>query len=75
VAHAPPNCWRGDRAADSAETLRIPADQNIYLWAISFVAALGGLLLANDWVVIGGAKPFKRKILHLNGLLRNKDGR
>src|SRR5260370_39795980 len=52
-------------AADSAETLRIPADQNIYLWAISFVAALGGLLFGYDWVVIGGAQPFYEKFFHL----------
>ena len=29
-----------------------------YLFAISMVAALGGLLFGYDWVVIGGAKPF-----------------
>src|SRR5580698_8813396 len=29
-----------------------------YIWTISFVAALGGLLFGYDWVVIGGAKPF-----------------
>jgi SP family xylose:H+ symportor-like MFS transporter len=29
-----------------------------YVWAISAVAALGGLLFGYDWVVIGGAKPF-----------------
>ena len=52
-------------AADGAETLGIPADQNIYLWAISFVAALGGLLFGYDWVVIGGAKPFYEKFFHL----------
>src|SRR5260221_13644231 len=52
-------------AADSAETLRIPADQNIYLWAISLVAALGGLLFGYDWVVIGGAKPFYEQYFHL----------
>jgi len=55
----------GTVAADGAETLRIPADQNIYLWAISFVAALGGLLFGYDWVVIGGAKPFYEKFFHL----------
>ena len=54
-------------AADRDETLRIPAAQNIYLWAISFVAALGGLLFGYDWVVIGGAKPFYEKFFHLTG--------
>ena len=29
-----------------------------YVWRISVVAALGGLLFGWDWVVIGGAKPF-----------------
>jgi sugar porter (SP) family MFS transporter len=29
-----------------------------YIWLISIVAALGGLLFGWDWVVIGGAKPF-----------------
>jgi MFS transporter, SP family, arabinose:H+ symporter len=29
-----------------------------YVWAISLVAALGGLLFGYDWVVVGGAKPF-----------------
>src|SRR5690348_5256412 len=29
-----------------------------YIWTISAVAALGGLLFGWDWVVIGGAKPF-----------------
>ena len=30
----------------------------IYVWMVSLVAALGGLLFGWDWVVIGGAKPF-----------------
>jgi SP family sugar porter-like MFS transporter len=38
-----------------------------YLWAISLVAALGGLLFGYDWVVIGGAKPFYETALHLTG--------
>lgn len=29
-----------------------------YVWSISVIAALGGLLFGWDWVVIGGAKPF-----------------
>ncbi len=29
-----------------------------YIFSISIVAALGGLLFGYDWVVIGGAKPF-----------------
>jgi sugar porter (SP) family MFS transporter len=32
-----------------------------YVWAISLVAAMGGLLFGYDWVVIGGAKPFFEK--------------
>ena len=36
-----------------------------YIWTISFVAALGGLLFGYDWVVIGGAKPFFERYFHL----------
>ena len=36
-----------------------------YVWTISAVAALGGLLFGYDWVVIGGAKPFYEKFFHL----------
>jgi MFS transporter, SP family, xylose:H+ symportor len=36
-----------------------------YTWAISVVAALGGLLFGYDWVVIGGAKPFYEEFFHL----------
>ena len=32
-----------------------------YVWGISLVAAMGGLLFGYDWVVIGGAKPFFEK--------------
>jgi sugar porter (SP) family MFS transporter len=36
-----------------------------YVWGISSVAALGGLLFGYDWVVIGGAEPFYEKFFHL----------
>ncbi|MGA2541899.1 MAG: sugar porter family MFS transporter [Verrucomicrobiota bacterium] len=36
-----------------------------YIWLISVVAALGGLLFGYDWVVIGGAKPFFERYFHL----------
>jgi sugar porter (SP) family MFS transporter len=42
----------------------IPAT-GAYIWGISFVAALGGLLFGYDWVVIGGAEPFYEKFFHL----------
>jgi sugar porter (SP) family MFS transporter len=36
-----------------------------YIWLISAVAALGGLLFGWDWVVIGGAKPFFQRYFQL----------
>ena len=36
-----------------------------YIWMISFVAALGGLLFGYDWVVVGGAKPFYEPYFNL----------
>jgi sugar porter (SP) family MFS transporter len=36
-----------------------------YVWLISIVAALGGLLFGWDWVVIGGAKPFFERFFHI----------
>ncbi|MCL5097409.1 MAG: sugar porter family MFS transporter [Candidatus Omnitrophica bacterium] len=36
-----------------------------YIWTISLVAALGGLLFGYDWVVIGGAKPFFERFFQL----------
>jgi sugar porter (SP) family MFS transporter len=47
---------------------RAPAMQYnmMYLWIISAVAAMGGLLFGYDWVVIGGAKPFFEKYFNLS---------
>jgi len=36
-----------------------------YVWTVSIVAAMGGLLFGYDWVVIGGAKPFFEKSFDL----------
>lgn len=36
-----------------------------YIWLVSIVAALGGLLFGWDWVVIGGAKPFFERFFHI----------
>ena len=36
-----------------------------YVWTVSIVAAMGGLLFGYDWVVIGGAKPFFEKCFGL----------
>jgi sugar porter (SP) family MFS transporter len=36
-----------------------------YVWLVSVVAAMGGLLFGWDWVVIGGAKPFFQRYFEL----------
>jgi sugar porter (SP) family MFS transporter len=36
-----------------------------FIWLISLVAAMGGLLFGYDWVVIGGAKPFFERYFRL----------
>ncbi len=38
---------------------------NRYIWLISSVAALGGLLFGYDWVVIGGARVFFEAYFHI----------
>jgi SP family arabinose:H+ symporter-like MFS transporter len=54
---------------DADEGIRVTARANdfntAYIYAISAVAALGGLLFGYDWVVIGGAKPFYEKFFRL----------
>lgn len=49
-----------------SESSRLKAELNFgYIWLISIVAALGGLLFGYDWVVIGGAKPFFEAYFHI----------
>jgi sugar porter (SP) family MFS transporter len=48
------------------ETSELKADYGPrYVWLISIVAAMGGLLFGWDWVVIGGAKPFFQSYFEL----------
>jgi sugar porter (SP) family MFS transporter len=52
-------------AQPTIESRTQPVYNLAYVWMISLVAAMGGLLFGYDWVVIGGAKPFFEKFFHL----------
>ncbi|HVM48449.1 MAG TPA: sugar porter family MFS transporter [Candidatus Acidoferrum sp.] len=50
----------------SSPPFQADAEINVgYVWAISVVAAMGGLLFGYDWVVIGGAAKFYEAFFHL----------
>ncbi len=52
--------------AVAEQTSELRANFNLaYVWLISSVAAMGGLLFGWDWVVIGGAKPFFQRYFQL----------
>ena len=52
--------------ATPTEFSQLKAHYNLgYVWLISSVAAMGGLLFGWDWVVIGGAKPFFQRYFEL----------
>ena len=55
----------GAAKEETTVTTRAEDFDTAYVYAISTVAALGGLLFGYDWVVIGGAKPFYEKFFHL----------
>jgi len=42
-----------------------PPYKMAYIWRVTLVSAMGGLLFGYDWVVIGGAKPFYEKFFRL----------
>lgn len=54
-------------ATTAAEDRAEPRYDLRYVWTISLVAAMGGLLFGYDWVVIGGAKPFFERFFALAG--------
>src|ERR1700688_171970 len=52
--------------ASETKSSELKAGYNLgYVWLISVVAAMGGLLFGWDWVVIGGAKPFFQRYFQL----------
>ena len=54
-----------DSSYRSVQTQPAHSYNAAYVWGISSVGALGGLLFGYDWVVIGGAKPFYEKYFQL----------
>jgi len=53
-------------AATSSETLTVKAGHRLgYVWLISIVAAMGGLLFGYDWIVISGTDLFYEAHFHL----------
>ena len=50
-----------------AQGSEVEANYNFgYIWVVSIVAAMGGLLFGWDWVVIGGAKPFFERYFQIH---------
>ena len=61
--------------AVQTEVSTLKASYNLaYVWLISVVAAMGGLLFGWDWVVIGGAKPFFQRYFQLTTEAANRLG-
>lgn len=60
------NAMQVRKPLEGSARLEIQPVRSGYVWFISIVAALGGLLFGYDWVVIGGAKPFYEVYFHLN---------
>src|SRR5438876_1459398 len=60
----------GAAKEETTVTTRAGNFNTAYIYAISVIAALGGLLFGYDWVVIGGAKPFFEKYFQLNSELQ-----
>ena len=52
-------------ASQSSATREWPLNR-AYIFSISMIAALGGLMFGYDWVVIGGAELFYEKFFTLN---------